>query len=145
VPFVEVEAAYPLGIRVPVYADVNGARSVAVRVAAVVMSHSYRMKTETSVSPSRFAKSGYRLCSAQKFFRARHLGMLGLMNGVRAIINQYRIFSAIKYSRICSRQFISLEFLHKGCAPRFSMRIEAWLTETKALGSSAASVLLFLC
>jgi hypothetical protein len=70
--------------------------------------------------------------------------MWGLMDGVRAIINQYRNFSAIRCSRICSRQFISVEFLRKGCAPRFSLKIEARLTETKELGFCAASIFLFL-
>lgn len=40
IPFVAVKAANPLGIRVAVLADVNGARSVAF-VAAVVMFHGF--------------------------------------------------------------------------------------------------------
>jgi hypothetical protein len=87
VPLIEVMEAYP--VRVPaVHADMDFALSRAVCVAAIVMLHSYRVKTETSVNPNRFAKSGYRFWSAQKFFRARHFGQPLPTKGCRATVSQ---------------------------------------------------------
>lgn len=71
--------------------------------------------TETLLSPSRFAKSGYRFWSAQKFFRARHVGHFVFINGVCATINQYLIRSASKCSRISFPAFIR-QILRKGDA-----------------------------
>jgi hypothetical protein len=63
--------------------------------------------TELGVSPSRFAKSGYRFWSAQKFFLARHVGHFVFIKGMRATFSQYFIRAAIKCSRISFRAFIS--------------------------------------
>jgi hypothetical protein len=54
--------------------------------AALVPFRSY--KTLVTVSPCRAASAGYRRTNAQKFFRARQAGILGLIVGYFARSNQ---------------------------------------------------------
>jgi|HubBroStandDraft_1064217.scaffolds.fasta_scaffold138505_1 hypothetical protein len=65
---------------------------------------SHRLKTEVSEQPMRRQRSGYLRHKYQKLRLARHLGHFGYM--LLAIISHLRIRSAIRCSRISSRQFI---------------------------------------
>ena len=58
IPFIAVKLANPLSLRIAVLADVNGARSVAVVVAAVVILHNNCHSHNTCVSrrPVPFSK-----------------------------------------------------------------------------------------
>src|ERR1035437_1261603 len=72
------------------------------------------LNTEVALSPRRFAKSGCRLQSAQKFFRAFHFGTRMSINEQREIPSHRLIRSTIKCSRISFLAFIFLQILHEG-------------------------------